>query len=200
MTQLLAINGSYRENGAIDQAVEVAVQVAREAGASVEIVCLRDFQIEFCLNCRHCTQVPGEAPGECVHEDRMHELVQMIEAADSYIFASPTNFYSVTAVFKRFMERLVVYAYWPWGMFSPKYRKKKTTKKAMLIASSAAPGLMGRMFYGTLKQLQMTAKTVGARPVGSLFIGNMSQHEHPELTEKTREQVSSMVRKLIQVR
>jgi len=94
----------------------------------------------------------------------------------------------------------VVYAYWPWGMFSPKYRKKKTDKKAMLIASSAAPGLMGRMFYGTLKQLQMTAKTVGARPVGSLFIGKMSQHEHPALTEKTREQVSSMVRKLIQVR
>ena len=200
MTQLLAVNGSYRENGAIDQAVEVAVQVAREAGATIEVVCLRDFEIEFCMNCRHCTQAPGETPGECVHEDRMRELVQMIEAADGYILASPTNFYSVTAIFKRFMERLVVYAYWPWGMFSPKYRKKKATKKAMLIASSAAPGLMGRMFYGTLKQLKMTAMTVGAKPVGSLFIGQMSQHEHPELSEKTHKQVAGMVRKLIQAR
>ena len=200
MTQLLAVNGSYRENGAIDQAVEVAVQVAREAGATIEVVCLRDFEIEFCMNCRHCTQAPGETPGECVHEDRMRELVQMIEAADGYILASPTNFYSATAIFKRFMERLVVYAYWPWGMFSPKYRKKKATKKAMLIASSAAPGLMGRMFYGTLKQLKMTAMTVGAKPVGSLFIGHMSQHEHPELPEKTQKQVAGMVRKLIQAR
>ena len=200
MTQLLAVNGSYRENGAIDQAVEVAVQVAREAGATIEVVCLRDFEIEFCMNCRHCTQVPGEMPGECVHEDRMRELVQMIEAADGYILASPTNFYSVTAIFKRVMERLVVYAYWPWGMFSPKYRKKKATKNAMLIASSAAPGLMGRMFYGTLKQLKMTAMTVGAKPVGSLFIGQMSQHEHPELSEKTHKQVAGMVRKLIQAR
>lgn len=200
MTQLLAVNGSYRENGAIDQAVEVAVKVAREAGATVEVVCLRDFHIEFCMNCRHCTQVPGEAPGECVHEDRMRELVQMIEAADGYILASPTNFYSVTAIFKRFMERLVVYAYWPWGMFSPKYRKKKATKKTMLIASSAAPGLMGRMLYGTMKQLKMTARTIGAKPVGSLFIGQMSQHEHPELLEKTQKQVGSMVRKLIQAR
>ena len=200
MTQLLAVNGSYRENGAIDQAVEVAVQVAREAGATIEVVCLRDFEIEFCMNCRHCTQAPGETPGECVHEDRMRELVQMIEAADGYILASPTNFYSVTAIFKRFMERLVVYAYWPWGMFSPKYRKKKATKKAMLIASSAAPGLMGRMFYGTLKQLKMTAMTVGAKPVGSLFIGQMSQHEHPELSEKTQKQVAGIVRKLIQAR
>lgn len=197
MPRLLAVNGSYREDGAIDQAVEVAVQTARSAGASVEVVCLRDFQIEFCLNCRHCTQLPGEAPGECVHEDRMGELVRMIEAADGYILASPTNFYSVTALYKRFMERLVVYAYWPWGMFSPKYRKKKATKKAMLIASSAAPGLMGRMFYDTVKQLKMTAKTIGAKPVGSLFIGQMSQHEHPELSDKAREQVRSMTRKLV---
>jgi multimeric flavodoxin WrbA len=43
----------------------------------------------------------------------MHELIAMIEAADGYILASPTNFSSVSAVFKRFMERLVVYAYWP---------------------------------------------------------------------------------------
>ncbi len=197
MPRLLAVNGSYRENGAIDQAIEVAVQAARSAGASVEVVCLRDFQIEFCLNCRHCTQEPGAAPGECVHDDRMGELVRKIETADGYILASPTNFYSVTALYKRFMERLVVYAYWPWGMFSPKYRKKKATKKAMLIASSAAPGLMGRMFYDTVKQLKMTAKTIGAKPVGSLFIGQMSQHEHPELSDKTREQVRSMTRKLV---
>ena len=198
MTRVLAVNGSYRENGAIDQAIEVAAQAARSAGASVEIICLRKFQIEFCLNCRHWTQLPGENPGECVHEDRMHELVQKIESADAFILASPTNFYSVTAIFKRFMERLVVYAYWPWGMFSPKYRKTKATKRAMLIASSAAPGFMGRMFYGTLKQLKMTAKTVGAKPVGSLFIGKMSQQEHPDLPDKMQQQVRSMVRKLIQ--
>jgi hypothetical protein len=57
---------------------------------------------------------------------------------------------------------------------------------------------MGRMFYGTLKQLKMTAKTVGAKPVGSLFIGKMSQQEHPDLPDKMQQQVRSMVRKLLQ--
>jgi multimeric flavodoxin WrbA len=197
MTRLLAINGSYRENGAIDQAVEAAVQTASEAGASVEVVTLRDFPIEFCLNCRHCTQQPGEAPGECVHQDRMHELVEKIEAADGVILASPTNFYTVTAVFKRFMERLVVYAYWPWGAHAPKLRTQQAAKPALLIAASAAPGIMGRLFYTTLKQLRVTARTIGARPVGTVFIGQMSGQEQPVLPDKARRQVQSLVGKLL---
>ena len=197
MTRILAINGSYRENGVIDQAVEVAVQVASEAGAAIEVIYLREFPIEFCRNCRQCTQVPGDAPGECVHQDRMRELIDKIEAADGFVLASPTNFYAVTAVFKRFMERLIVYAYWPWGSHAPKFRRKKAAKKAVLIASSAAPGLVGRVFYATLKQLKMTAKTIGAKPVGSVFLGLMSQQEHPTLPGQTRERVRAVAKKLV---
>ncbi len=40
----------------------------------------------------------------------MRDLIARIEATDALILASPTNFSLVTAVFKRFMERLVVYA------------------------------------------------------------------------------------------
>jgi multimeric flavodoxin WrbA len=197
MTKLLAVNGSYRENGVMDQAVELAAQTITEAGATIEVIHLRDFPIEFCRNCRHCTQVPGESPGECVQQDGMRELIQKIEAADGYILASPTNFYSVTALFKRFMERLVVYTYWPWGTRAPKSRTKIATKKAILIASSAAPGFMGRMLYATVDQLKLTAKTIGAKPIGSVFVGSMSLQEHPELPDKVQEQVRTMARELM---
>lgn len=197
MTHLLAINGSYREGGAIDQAVNVAVRAVKNTGATIEVIQLRDIPINFCQNCRQCTQSAGTRPGVCVQHDGMQELVDKIEAADGYILASPTNFYSVTAVFKRFLERLVVYAYWPWGMHAPKNRKEKATKRAILIASSAAPGIMGRLFYSTLKQLKITAKTIGAKPVGTAFIGLMSQEEHPTLSEKAHNQIQTLVGKLI---
>jgi len=197
MTQILAINGSYREGGAIDQAVEVAVQAALAAGATIEVIHLRDFPIQFCRNCRQCTQQPGEAPGECVQQDGMRDLVDKIEMADGLILASPTNFSSVTAVFKRFMERLVVYAYWPWGSHAPTHRRKNTSKRAVLIASCAAPGLMGRLFFTTLKQLKLTAKTIGAKPVGTVFVGLMSQEEAPELPESIKERVRAAAIKLV---
>ena len=41
----------------------------------------------------------------------MATLIQEIETADGFLLASPTNFYTVAALFKHFMERLVEYAY-----------------------------------------------------------------------------------------
>lgn len=197
MTRLLVINGSYRDGGAIDQSVDAAVAAARQAGAEVEVVRLRETDIEFCHNCRHCTQVAGDAPGECVLKDDMAGLIERIEAADGYILATPTNFFSATALFKRFMERLIPYAYWPWGTWAPKLRRARPTKKAVLIGSCAAPGPMGRLFYTTLKQLKMTAGTIGARPVGTLLVGRVSQTPDVQLPEPTRQRIARLVGRLV---
>jgi multimeric flavodoxin WrbA len=198
MTSLLAINGSYRDDGITDQMVAELAHAAREAGIDVEIIFLRDYPIEFCLNCRECTQSPGEAPGKCIQDDGMHELVSKIERADAFILAAPTNFGSVTAVFKRFMERLIVYAYWPWGMPAPKFRKAHARrKKAILVSSCAAPGIMGRLLYTTSKQLKMTAKTLGADVVGSLVTGLVSNEAHKPLPQRAKAKADRLIAKLL---
>lgn len=198
MTRILAINGSYRDHGITDQALEAAAEAARAAGAEVETVSLREYPIGFCLNCRECTQEPGTAPGRCVQHDGMQELVDKIEQADNYILASPTNFGSVTAVFKRFMERLVVYAYWPWDRDAPQLRKAKAPKKkALLISSCAAPGIVGRWLYGTQKQLEMTAKTIGADTVGALSIGLIAKEAHPQLSQRVQARAKTLAARLV---
>ena len=180
MTRLLAITGTYREDGVVDQAVAKAVDTARRAGAEVEVVDLREYPVKFCMNCRACMQEPGDAPGECVQQDGMGELVRKIEAADRFVLASPTNMFTVTALFKRFMERLAVYGYWPWGARAPKPRKTQLAKKALVIATCAAPGPIGRIFFSTGRQLKMTAKMFGAAPSG-IFIGRASASRYPML-------------------
>lgn len=184
MSKILAINGSYRDDGITDQAVHKLVQALMFAGAEVEIILLREYPIEFCLNCRECTQQTGDLPSQCVQHDGMEELVNKIERADGYILASPTNFGSVTAIYKRFMERLIVYAYWPWDMNFPKFRKEKVSKKkAILVSSCAAPGIIGRLMYGTHKQLKTSAQSIGADTVGTLFIGFVAKEAHQALPE-----------------
>ena len=197
--KVLVINGSYREDGITDQAVEVAVQALHSAGAETEIVNLREYPIEFCLNCRECTQQLGTSPGKCVLDDGMHDLIDKIESSQAYILASPTNFSSVTAIFKRFMERLVAYAYWPWDKPYPKFRKVGLPpKKAMLISSSAAPSWMGRWLYGSGRQLDMTAKTIGAKSVGTLFTGLASKQKHQHLAPKSVDRARALAVRLIE--
>ena len=81
--KILAINGSYRDGGVTDLAVEEVLDYLRSLDADVEHIKLRDHPIEFCMNCRQCMQQPGDAPGQCVLNDGMAELVEKIEAADA---------------------------------------------------------------------------------------------------------------------
>ncbi len=198
MNKILAINGSYRDDGITDQTVEAMVRALRSGGVEVEVILLREYPIEFCLNCRECTQQTGDLPGKCVQHDGMEELINKIEQADGFILTSPTNLGSVTAIFKRFMERLIVYAYWPWDKNYPQFRKVNVLKKkAVIISSCAAPGLIGRLMYGTHKQLKMTAQIIGAETVGTLFTGSISKESHPTLTDATQKKIKTLAVKLV---
>ena len=180
--KILAINGSYRRGGIIDQAVEAACAGARAAGAETSTVFLSEKPVEFCLNCRSCTQALGDKRGACVQNDGMAALLDLAEGADGLIIAAPVNFYNVTAVTRRFMERLVPYCYWPWGAKAPLMRLKKQGKKAVLITSAAMPSLVGRLASGGLRALGGIAGIFGAASAGTLFIGLASLEEKQKLS------------------
>ena len=198
---ILIINGSYRDDGITDQAAEIVGAYLAAEGVDVETIMLRNETIDFCLNCRECMQEVGNAPEPCVQKDAMEEIVKKIEAADAYVLASPTNLGSVTAIFKRFMERLSVYAYWPWGVPYPKFRKDEVPdiyrKKALLVTSSAAPGILARWFFGTTRQLKYTAKIIGADTVGILNTGLIAKETHADLPEGTVRKIKKLVGKLL---
>ena len=195
--KILAINGSYRDGGITDQSIATVIEFLEAFDVDVEQVLLREYPIEFCRNCRQCMQQPGDAPGQCVHNDAMTELVRKIEEADAYILAAPTNFSAVTALFKRFAERLAVYGYWPWGKAAPVFRKAKSLQKpAIIISSCAAPGLMGRLTYSTNKSLKIAAETIGAKVVGSIITGLISQEPTPGLPERARRRLKALAPRL----
>ena len=65
--KIIAIVGTYRKGGVIDTAVDEILASAREADAEVSKVYLIDRHIEFCTNCRSCTQEPGWFAREVRH-------------------------------------------------------------------------------------------------------------------------------------
>lgn len=191
-----AIVGTYRKGGTIDSAVDEILASAREAGAAVEKIYLLDKHIEFCTNCRACTQAPGDGRGVCPIEDDMAGLLETLERSDGIVLASPMNFWTVTAITKRFIERLVCYAHWPWGEPGPRTRKRPMTKRAVVVASSACPAILARFMTRMVGLLKTTAGLLGAKTTRTLFIGRAGQKAKQELSERIRNRARRLGKEL----
>jgi len=184
--KVVAIVGSYRKGGTIDQAVEAILEGARAKGAVTQTVQLRNCHIEFCTNCRQCMQEPGETRGRCVQHDDLEAILAGIGSADAVVLGSPVNAFNTTALFRRFIERLVGYGYWPWGQNAPKARTKLKPRKAVLVASAAMPGFLIPLATGAPRALRTAATLLGAKTVGKMWIGLSAQEEHQKLSTQTR--------------
>lgn len=183
--KIVAIVGSYRKDGVIDTAVEAVLAGAREKGANTHTIYLTEHHIEFCRNCRTCVQTPGQERGKCPQQDDMEPILQEIENADAVVLGSPVNCGNATAIFRRFLERLLGCSYWPWGQPAPRSRKKPSRRKAALIASSAMPGIFIPLFTGTITALRCAARMLGAKPVGTMCIGLTAGEPHHKFPART---------------
>jgi hypothetical protein len=194
--RVVAIVGSYRKGGTVDTAVDAVLAGARERGAEIDKIYLIDWHLEFCRNCRACTQAPGGERGRCVIHDELASMLDLIDGADALVLASPVNFYNVTAVFRRFLERLVGCTYWPWGQWSPKPRSKQLPRRAVLIASCAAPGFLLPITTGAPRALRLAANCLGAHPVAKLWIGRAAQSPTPQLSKRVLRHASRIGQEL----
>lgn len=195
--KVVAILGTYRRGGTIDSAVAAILAGAREKSAEIRTIYLTDQHIEFCTNCRQCTQAPGLTRGECPQKDDLEAILTEIDTADAVVLATPVNCGNATAIFRRFMERLVGCAYWPWGQPAPKPRSKIRTLKSALVASSAMPGFLIPIASGTRTALRMTSNMLGAKPVASLWLGLSSGEPHHQLSRRNLAKARRIGMKLV---
>jgi multimeric flavodoxin WrbA len=195
--KIVAVSGTYRKGGVTDSMLDAVLAGAQSVGAQTEKIILIDKHIEFCQNCRACCQQSGLERGKCINQDDMDSVLDVIEQADAVVFSSPMNWFSVTAVTKRFIERLVVYGYWPWGTGAPKMRLKKKTKKAIVITSSAMPAIMGRVLAGNpIRLLKAASSCFGAKVVKTLYFGMVASTRDWKLSEKQLAKCRDAGRKL----
>ena len=197
----MGIVGSYRKGGIIDSAVSAILNGAEAKGAETKKIYLVDKRIEFCKNCRSCVQEKTyETRGKCMHNDDMEEILREIDNANGVVLGAPINFFNVTALMKRFIERLLPYCYWPWGKIIPKCRieKKKMDKKAVIVVSSGCPEWLGRIiFLGATNVLKTSTRCIGAKVMKSLYFGMVRRNENSHLSERALLKAHKAGKKLV---
>lgn len=194
MPRLLAINGCYRPHSVIEQAVDLSLQAAAEAGAVTETIRLRDLPVRTCLDCGRCLQPGCDEPADCVIRNEMPDVLERIDAADGFVLAAPANVYTAHNVFTHFIVRLMKYA----RLHRVNGSAPPGARPALLISTSATPGLIGRLYYTTQPHLRATARALGAIPAGSVFIGMVAECDGKCLPEKASERLRTLTGNLLQ--
>ena len=192
--KITAIVGSYRRGGIVESAVDELLAAAQSCGAIVEKINLLDRRVEFCANCRNCTTEPGPDRGRCLIADDVPAILNAIEASDAFVLAAPVNFWTVTAIMKRFIERTVCCGYWPWGG-APKPRRRPT-KRAIVVTASAAPAVMARWGTDAGKLLRRVAQLLGARRVDTLWVGLARRTPDEGLPDRPRARARALGKRI----
>ena len=145
--KIMAIYGSPRREGNTSLLLKQAVAGARQAGAEVEEVVLRDLRMSPCLELYGCKK-----DGRCIIRDDFQRVYDQLLACQALMLASPIFFYTVSAHTKILMDRcqsLWVKKYWidqvPFGQGEIK-------RKGLFISAGATGGK--RLFDGTLLSIR----------------------------------------------
>ena len=195
MSKVVGIVGSYRKAGIAIAAVEAVLEGAKELGATTNLIRLSESNLGYSNHSRKCAQAPGPERGKCPQLDDLESILREVESADSVVLASSISYGGVTAVFRKFMERLTGFYYWPWGQPLPQIRQEPT-RKAVLVASSGMPGFFIPLFTDVRRTLRRTAMMLGAKPVSTLWLGRYGWRLDCRLLDKDLERAKNIGRSL----
>lgn len=102
MKKVVIISSSPRSNGNSETLAKAFEKGARDAGHEVTFICLREYDLKYCIGCYSCAKT-----GKCFQKDGMNEISEKLVAADVIVFATPVYFYSMSGQLKVFIDRLV---------------------------------------------------------------------------------------------
>ena len=141
--KILAVYGSPRRLGNTSLLLKKAVDGAREAGAELEEVVLRDLRMAPCLEIYGCKKT-----GRCVIQDDFQRVYDQLLECHGLMLASPIFFYAVSAHTKILMDRcqsLWVKKYWIEKVLFGQGEIKRT---GLFISAGATSGK--KLFDGAL--------------------------------------------------
>ena len=80
------------------------IEGAQASGAEVKTIPLSGKKINNCIGCYNCWT---KTPGICVFKDDMPDLLDSIKKTDLVVFITPLYFFSVSALLKQFIDRML---------------------------------------------------------------------------------------------
>ena len=101
MPKVVGVMGSPRVGGNTDCMVTWVLEGAREAGAEVRKIDLKDRKIAHCRACETCSKPPYR----CVSQDDMEALQAALDESDAVVLGTPVYWWGPSGYMKVFVDR-----------------------------------------------------------------------------------------------
>lgn len=108
---ILGIVCSPRKEGNTEFLVKEALNVARKAGADVELLKIAEMDIAPCDGCQSCKKI-----GKCKIKDDMDNVYGKLQGASGIIIGTPVYFWSVSGQAKVLMDRTYALRFPEWKL------------------------------------------------------------------------------------
>ena len=105
--RVIAINGSPRKNFNTATLLQHALKGAEEAGAETAIYHIGSMIFSPCRSCFICKSRKRPQTGKCALQDDLTPVLKDVLEADAVLLGTPIYFYTESAAFRAFMERLL---------------------------------------------------------------------------------------------
>jgi multimeric flavodoxin WrbA len=178
---ILALYGSPRKHGNTSTLLERVVRGARDGGASVEEIFLRDLSISPCLEIYACRET-----GRCGMRDDFDSLREKLLTCDALMLASPIFFYTVSAHTKIFMDRCQEFWSKKYLIDKARFGLRPPTRKALFVSVGATSG--AKLFDGVLLTMKYFLDTLDMELWGSLLFrgldGQSDVLAHPDYLDE----------------
>lgn len=168
--KVLLLNGSPREKGCTNRALEEAEKALNEDGIETEIFHIGTKPVSGCVACGYCKKA-----GKCAIDDRVNEFTAKAKEADAFIFGSPVYYASANGSLLSFLDR----AFYSGGA-AMRYKPGAAVVSCRRAGSCATFDILNKYF------------TINCMPVVSSNYWNEVHGANPEDVEKDEEGLQTM--------
>lgn len=99
--KVLIISASIRKNSNSEALAKEFEKGVKETNNEVEMIYLRDYEINFCKGCMACLRTK-----KCVIKDNTTEVMEKVRTSDVLVFATPIYYYAISGQLKTFLDRM----------------------------------------------------------------------------------------------
>lgn len=98
--KVILVNGSPKEKGCTNRALEEVASSLNQNGIETEIFHIGTDPLAGCTGCGACVKT-----GKCIYDDAVNRFAEKAETADGFIFGSPVHYAAASGALTSFLDR-----------------------------------------------------------------------------------------------